>query len=132
MRVLTKQHAVALARAEHDQGVEAIKRVRALTGELRQALAQVRAPEPNLLAITTALGQAIDGRNVWTDARVADIERALDAAEHLLPARLPDLTPYVGETPRLSLTADGGWLAPENEPRSGWHPQQPEPIEPPV
>ena len=105
--------------------------MRALTGELRQALGEVRGPEANLLAITTALGQAIDGRSVWTDARVADVE-PLTPPSTVLPARLPDLTPYVGETPRLSLTADLGWLGPENEPRGGWHPQQPEPIEPPV
>ena len=52
------RHRAAGPRGALTRGVEAIARVRALAAELREALAQVRAPEPNLLAITTAIGGA--------------------------------------------------------------------------
>ena len=89
VRRLTGKYAVPLARAKHDEGVDAIQRARGLTGELRQALAAVRAPEAQLLGIATAAAGSVDGRAVWTDARVAEVERALDAVEHMLPARVP-------------------------------------------
>ncbi len=131
LRRLTARHGVLLARQAHDAGVAAIQNVRSRASELRAALAAVRAPEHDLRWIATAAAGAIDGRSTWSDARVAELERALDAADHMLPARIPVMTPYVGEEPTVSLAGDGSWVDIRSEPKSGWA-EQPEPIEPPA
>ena len=131
LRQLTAKYGVPLAREAHDRGVEAIQHVRSRAAELRAALAAVRAPEPDLLWTATAAAGAIDGRSVWTDARVAELERALDAVNHLMPARIPPMTPYTGETPAVHLTNDGSWIGTQSEPKAGWA-EPIEPIEPPA
>ena len=131
LRRLTARYAVPLARAEHDRGVEAIKDVRSRASELRAALAAVRAPEPDLLWIATAAAGAIDGRSTWSDARVGELERALESVELMLPARIPAMTPYVGEEPSVFLTSDGSWV-PARSAGQAELAEQPEPIEPPT
>ncbi len=131
LRRLTGKHGVALARQAHDAGVAAIQDVRSRAAELRAALAAVRAPEPDLLWIATAAAGAIDGRSVWTDVRVGELEQALDAAEHMLPARLVPMTPYVGEEPSVFLAGGGGWI-PARSAGNAELAEQPTPIEPPA
>jgi hypothetical protein len=127
---LTRANAIDLARREHDRGLEAVRRVRALTGELRQALAAVRAPEPNLIAIATSVHGALNAKNVWTDARVAELERALEAADFMLPARIPVMTPYVDDPPpQFFLMTNGDWI-PAGSAGQVELAEQPEPIEP--
>ena len=131
VRELTKRYCVPLARAKHDEGAEAVLRARGLTGELRRALAQVRAPEADLLAVAAATAGPFNGTSVWSDGRLADIERALDAIDDLLPARIPAMTRYIGEDePRAYLTTSGEWV-PARSANSVELAEQPAPIERP-
>ncbi len=98
-----------LARAEHDLGAGDLQEVKALAQKTLEAISRVRAREVPLLTIATAVGGLFDGRSVWVDPHLQEIERVLGGAEDLLPARIPAMTPYNDEEPQAVRTVDG-WV----------------------
>ena len=106
---LIRDNASELATAEYEAGLEEVQRVRSLALELRGAIAQVKSHEPSLLTITSALGGVFDGRDVWVDPHLAEIERVLGGVDELQPARIAALTPFTDEEPRVVRTVDG-WV----------------------
>ena len=91
----------------------------------------MRLAQPPERRARTATAGPFDGTSVWTDGRLGDIERALDAIDDLLPARIPAMTRYIGEDePQAFLTTSGEWV-PIRSANSVVLAAQPEPIERP-
>lgn len=109
LRDLLNANCVELARQEYDRGLDGVRRVQSLAAAMRDAIGAMRATEPALLEIVTAIGMPLDGRDVAVDPRWQELERMLDSLAELEPARIAALTPYSGEQPRKVRTPSGEW-----------------------
>ena len=107
---LVRDNCVELARREWFASVAAVERVRELVGEMLQAIGQVQAAEPRLLAIVNAVGAPYDGRSVLVDSRWQDLAEALASVGSWYPARVPGFPPFEDEQPNVVRTATGGWI----------------------
>jgi hypothetical protein len=82
LRRLTSEHAVELARREYERGLQARQRLFALLRgeEVRDAIAELRAAEQELLAITSAVDGPINGQHVYVDPLLQDFEQMWSAS----------------------------------------------------
>jgi hypothetical protein len=127
---LTRQNAVELARREYERGLRARSRLLSLRAEMREAIEELKAPEPELLAIASAVGGPLDGRSVFVDPMIRKLGQTLDRLDDLEPSRIPPLTPYRDEDPQTVRRGDEwvrAWSAGEIDPEC-----QPERIERPT
>lgn len=131
VRDLLRENAEVIARADYERGLEAKRRLQSLASQMREAVGQMRASEPSLLAITTAVSGPLDGRDVEVNPRLGEVERLVELVDEIRPARIPTLTPYADEEPVIWKTADGGWMPVRSEPAAGWAEDQPERVERP-
>ena len=125
-RRAVRDNAITFARLQYERSREGVKHVQALGQELKAALGQVVQPEAELLDIVTSVGPPLNGQDVHHDDLIEMLLEVLGRLDNLQPTRVATLTPFEGEEVRVRRTADGGWLGTQSEPRSGWHPEQPE------
>lgn len=117
--------------ANGSAGVEAVERVKALGGEMLQAIGQVQAAEPRLLAIVSAVGAPYDGRSVLVDGRWQGLAEALASVDSWYPPRVPGFTPFADEQVNTLRTATGDWVRARSADQTELHPEQPPKVERP-
>jgi hypothetical protein len=110
VRRLTDRYAVELATPEFRTGEEELTKLDELADQLLAILSSLEARSHRLINIAASCQGRIDGRDVYTDDRLAQLRDLLIERASFRPPRIPILTPFTDEQPRVVRGKSGGWI----------------------